>query len=128
MSRLGFDRADVLLPRIQWVHAARGEVLFEEGQPGRSLYLILRGRVRVVNGRDRLDERTVAVLGSGELIGELSLLTGQPRLASVQMLRDTELACISAEVFQAALAQNPHLMWPLTKVLAHRLRTVGPDR
>ena len=46
----------------------------------------------------------------GELIGELSLLTGQPRLASVQMLRDTELACISAEVFQAALAQNPHLM------------------
>ena len=63
MSRLGFDGADVLLPGIQWVHAARGEVLFEEGQPGRSLYLILRGRVRVVNGRDRLDERTVAVLG-----------------------------------------------------------------
>jgi len=60
-------------------------VLFREGEPGESLFIILEGQLQVLMGLDTPDERQLAVFGTGEFIGEMSLLIqGAPALPSVR--------------------------------------------
>jgi lysophospholipid hydrolase len=68
-----------------------GEVLFEQGAKGDSLYLIVSGRVRIVLQSEG-SSRIVSELGHGEVVGEMALLSDMPRLATVSAMRDTHLA------------------------------------
>src|SRR5574341_389137 len=61
----------------------RGTRIFDEGEPGDSLYLIVNGKVRVHKG-----PREVAVLGEGECFGEMAILDNEPRSASITALED----------------------------------------
>ena len=73
-----------------------GTTVFRQGDPGGSLYVIRAGRVRVLkesNGRRRM----VSTLGPGEFFGELAVVTGQPRSATVEVVEDAELLRVPAE-------------------------------
>jgi predicted acylesterase/phospholipase RssA/CRP-like cAMP-binding protein len=73
-----------------------GEVLFKEGEPSDSLYIVISGRLRVVSrATDDQSERLVADLGHGEIVGEMGLVCDEPRSASVVAIRDTNLAKLS---------------------------------
>jgi CRP-like cAMP-binding protein len=60
-----------------------GEIIIQEGDPGRSVYLILHGRVRVFTRDHTARELDLAILGPGEFFGEVSFLTGKPRMSFV---------------------------------------------
>ena len=97
-------------------HAA-GRRVFAEGELGDSLYVILRGQVRVTHGG-----RELAVLGAGEAFGEMAVLDAAPRSATVETLTDTELLAIGSEEFYEVLREQGELAEAVIKLLSARLR------
>jgi len=80
-----------------------GTFVIREGDVGDKFYLIRTGRVAV---RRQSDNKQVATLQEGDFFGEMALLTGQPRNASVETLEPTELYSLSQEQFRLAMAQQ----------------------
>jgi predicted acylesterase/phospholipase RssA/CRP-like cAMP-binding protein len=97
-----------------------GEVLFREGDVGDSLYAIVTGRVRMLVGEPGA-ERPIRDLGPGELIGEMALLTGEPRTATVAAVRDTELYRLTADSVEQYLFSDVSVMRRIMTTLARRL-------
>jgi NTE family protein len=86
-----------------------GEVVLRQGDIADCLYLVVSGRVRVVTGPP--EARTVlAELGPGQIFGEMGLLTGEPRYATVETARDSELARLGATSFHRVIERYPELM------------------
>jgi lysophospholipid hydrolase len=106
------DRAVLraLETELTWVTLRSGETLIRQGDPGDCLYVVISGRLRIVLERDGEEVRTVREVGRGESIGEMALITGEPRAATVYAIRDTEVARLSQAGFDRLLAQHPHAM------------------
>jgi thioredoxin reductase (NADPH) len=86
-----------------------GEVLFVEGEPSESLYVVLAGRVAVVEGYGTDEQRVVRVHGSGRFLGELSLLTGESEFFTAVALEDGEVLVVPMEGLRAVASQDPAL-------------------
>jgi lysophospholipid hydrolase len=108
-----------------------GEILFREGDVGDSLYVVVTGRVRMLAGPPGA-ESAVRDLGPGELIGEVALLTGEPRSGTIVAVRDTELYRLSADSVELYLFNEAPVARRIMTVLARRLargpatRSAGP--
>jgi small-conductance mechanosensitive channel/CRP-like cAMP-binding protein len=98
---------------------AAGEVITRQGQRAHWLYCILEGRVSVRVSVGGL-ESEVATLGAGEVFGEMSLLTGEPRAASAVAITDVECWRLDKEAFQAVLQARPEFAGPIADLLAER--------
>src|SRR5437016_8173321 len=99
-----------------------GEVIVREGAPGVSMYIIKSGLVEVrkkdpTTGFDFL----VAQLSEGAAVGEMSLLTGKPRSATVNTVRQTVLFTLTRADFRNLLTQHPEISLGLARILAERL-------
>src|SRR5215831_1279287 len=77
----------------EWVSLAGGETLFRRGDPGDAAYIVISGRLRVVD--DSAPDRTLSEIGAGETLGEMALLSGERRSATVFAVRDSLLARLS---------------------------------
>jgi putative ABC transport system ATP-binding protein len=80
-----------------------GKNIIREGDPGDKFYLIRQGEVRVRRGPE---QKELAILREGDFFGEMALLTGQPRNASVEAVTDTLLYVLSQDRFRQAIAQQ----------------------
>jgi hypothetical protein len=98
---------------------ARGEVLTRSGAEGHHLYVITSGSVSVC-ADDGVTQAEVAQLHAGEFFGEMSLLTGAPRSATIVALTDVDCYRLDAEVFQRLLAGRADLAEKLAKALRER--------
>jgi CRP-like cAMP-binding protein len=94
-----------------------GTVLTRQGTSGALAYVIAEGRAEVVRGGRRL-----AVLGPGDVVGELSLLDGEPRSATVKALTDMEVLQISAQDLNRLLRKAPAVRRKLLEALSERVR------
>ncbi len=101
------------------VYAPR-ELVIRQGEPGEAMFLISSGEVSVVVGRDGSSTAEVARLRKGSLFGEMSLMTGEPRAATVQAVTETELVVVGKEAFKAIFAEAPELLAEMTRVLVER--------
>jgi CRP-like cAMP-binding protein len=99
---------------------AAGEVPVRQGEPGNSFYIIKNGRVDVVVRKNAGESSVVAALGPGNFFGEMSLLTGAPRTASIQVKEDAEFIVIDKESFGNTLAKNPAIAESLSQILSER--------
>jgi lysophospholipid hydrolase len=100
-----------------------GEVLFRQDDVGDSLYIVIRGRLRASLRDKDGQEVTVADLGSGELVGEMAVVTGESRSASVVAVRDTQLAKLTRSGFEHFMMKHPHAaVETISRKLAQRLR------
>lgn len=118
-SHLSEAEAESLSALARTVLYGAGEAVVKAGEPGDSLFLLCAGRVRVELVRDGRRCR-VASLGEGDCFGEMSLLTGAPRLADVTAETDCELVEISKEAFAVVLRERPELAPLLGEMLARR--------
>ncbi len=113
-----------LARRLRPVPVHAGEVVIRQGELADRLYIVRSGRLRVVvEEEDGL--RTIRELGAGAAIGELALLTGAPRSATVQAVRDGELLELEADVFHALLDRDPALAVAVARTLAAQLQASG---
>lgn len=104
-------------------YAARQPVVWE-GEAGGTLFLSLSGYFKAITaGRDG-KEMLLSIMGPGEVFGELSVLDGQPRSASVITVEAGELASIERPALFELMASSPSLAIGLIEVLAQRVRTL----
>jgi NTE family protein len=110
------------------ISLARGEFLFRQGERADGVYVVRVGHLAVLQD-DSPD--TINTLTRGAVLGELALLSGAVRSASVRALRDTELLKIDKQSFDALLGAEPELALSLTRVLSTQLqasRAIPPAR
>ena len=110
------ERAGLLAVARPVLYAA-GEAIVRQGQAGGSLFVVMRGEAAVtLAGTDG----EVARLRAGDVFGEMSLLTGEPRTATVTGDTDCDLLEIDAEGFRRAVLANPGVLERITAVAATR--------
>jgi len=96
-----------------------GESVVRAGEPGDTCYVVDSGRLSVLVSDGR-EERAVAGLEAGALFGEMSLLTGEPRSATVRVVDDARLVTIAAPAVRSALARSPELTQALAEAATLR--------
>src|SRR5438046_8482260 len=84
----------------------RSEVIFHQGDPGDTLHLVRSGRVKVVLPAETGDEALLAILGPGDCFGELALLDGGPRSASVVAMEPVETLVLGRQDFLVFFRAN----------------------
>ncbi|MEK7325930.1 MAG: mechanosensitive ion channel family protein, partial [Chloroflexota bacterium] len=102
-----------------------GETLVRQGDAGDSLFVIKSGQVRVDVRSESGQVTTVATLDSGDFFGETSLLTGEPRTASVIALAETEVVVVDKADFAEALAADTGILEGLSMALESRMRNLA---
>src|SRR5512137_2376355 len=98
----------------------RGTVLFREGDPGREMYVVQRGRV-CISARVGAVEKVLSTLGQGEFLGEMSILNGAPRSATATCLEDCVLLVVDARTFEAMVRASSEIAVRMIKKMASRL-------
>ena len=93
------------------------QLIFNEGDQGDAMYLIVDGNVKVHSG-----EQVFAELGTRQCFGEMSILDSEPRSASITSLSELTLLKIQREDFAEILAEKPEISLGIIKVLTGRLR------
>lgn len=116
------DESKPLLDSMSTVHLARGEVLFEEGEPGDRLYVIGEGKVKLGRRSGDGRENLMAVLGPGEMFGELSLFDPGPRTLTASAVADATLFELTHAELVRWLERHPAMSKLLLGALARRLR------
>ena len=97
-----------------------GTVLIRQGETGTSMFAILEGAARVSISMTDGEVRDVAVLGGGDIVGEMSLMTGAPRAATVTSLTPVHVLEVTKSSIEPLLAAEPGLLESFGNVLAHR--------
>ncbi len=122
LSALDEPTASKLIESMTPERFERGEVIFHEGRPGDSLYVIVSGKVKL--GRTSADgrESLISILGPGEMFGELSLFDPGPRLTSAMVVADVELISLGNNDLRGFILDHPEVAMQMLAGLAHRLR------
>jgi len=121
-SALDDEAASALGASMDETRLRRGDVLFREGDSGDKLYIVTEGKVKL--GRTSADgrENLLAILGPGQMFGELSLFDPGPRSATVTAVTDTVFASLSHEDLLRWLDGRPVVARGLLAQIAGRLR------
>jgi CRP/FNR family transcriptional regulator len=126
-AALDDEAASTLMQSMAQRHLERGDVLFHEGDQGDRLYVIGEGKIKL--GRRSSDgrENLVAILGPGEMFGELSLFDPGPRTMTATAVAETQLMGIGHDDLSGLLAGRPEVAKVLLGALAKRLRRTNEN-
>ena len=118
------DHVEALADRAGWRFLDAGEWLFHQGDPADELFIVAHGSIELLT--ETPETVLHGIYARGEALGELSLLTGQPRSASARARRDTQLMCIGREDFERLLETQSGFATALVRVLGERLDRSRP--
>jgi CRP-like cAMP-binding protein len=130
-SKLKTEELESLIYLLETEKYKEGDFVFKELEDGNSMFLIISGSVDI---RKTIDEekgtdKSLAILPSGEFFGEMSLLTGENRSASVRVVEDSTLVKISRRKFISLMSKNPKmaalLLGGLVSFISKRLRATS---
>ncbi len=102
---------------------AKGTILCREGEPGHEMFIIQKGKVQV-RKRVGKTERVIAELGDGEFLGEMALLLGMDRSATVEVTEDSKFLVVGPDTFESLLKNSPEIAMKMLKKMALRLRAL----
>jgi CRP/FNR family cyclic AMP-dependent transcriptional regulator len=122
LSALPAELSARLFSKARPVSLSADETLFLAGDAGDGCYRVDDGLLKASILSPTGSERILAIFGTGAVIGELSMIDGAPRSASVTALRDTKLLFVSRASFDAFGTDNPDVYKHLVALLANRLR------
>jgi CRP-like cAMP-binding protein len=111
------------LPQVRLRVYGRGETVVHQGEGGDSLFIVLRGNREV-----RLDGKKVGELSGGEFFGEMSLLTGEKRHATVVAAGEVRLIEVSKEALSPVISSHPSILTGLSECLERRLEQLAAAR
>ncbi len=110
-----------ILEEMEWFSLPGGRKLFRQGDPANALYLVTSGCLAVVMRHADGRETKVAQVHAGETVGEMALISGDPRSATVVAMRDSSLLRIGRDSFEGLIRRHPDAMFHLSKQLVGRL-------
>lgn len=108
--------------RVDWVHLRGGETLFRQGDRGEDVYVVVNGRLRASVTDADGTTRTLDESGRGAAVGELALLTGEPRAATIVAVRDSDLVRLASDAYHEMVDRHPRAMLQIARAAATRLR------
>jgi len=100
----------------------RGETVFRQGEPGECCYVVLSGRLEGRIRHAAADQTTTFAIGAGAVVGEMSLVTGLPRMAEIRTTEATELLKIPAPEFAELLGKHAGLVEQVSLLVAERVQ------
>ena len=121
-SVLPADFAAALFGEARAVALARNQMLFAAGDPCDGCYRIVEGLLKVTAAAPSRRERILAILGPGAIVGELSMIDGAPRSASVTAIRESRLRFVTRAAFETFAQANPQVYRHISALLARHLR------
>ncbi|MDP9237784.1 MAG: cyclic nucleotide-binding domain-containing protein [Chloroflexota bacterium] len=101
---------------------AKGETIVREGETAAAFFMLTKGRVAVVRGDGATRSDILNEINVGGFFGEMSLLDGAPRMASIKALDDTECLVLSRWDFLAELRTTPEIAVAMLPILTQRVR------
>ena len=112
---------------LDWQQLNAGQLLFKEGDPGDSLYVVINGRLRAMAGRSGGASGTSGLevlgeYGQGDCVGELDVISRTARSKTVHAIRDTELVCMPITLFNAITLWHPPVTVQVSRIFARRVR------
>jgi NTE family protein len=121
----GIDEQSVtaIAAELEWFALGGGSVLFAEGDPADSLYILTSGLLGAFRAGPNGEPRLLGRIRPGETAGELALLSGRPRTATVCCLRDSELLRLPKRAFNELAVHHPQAMLKLAQLIVSRLET-----
>jgi predicted acylesterase/phospholipase RssA/CRP-like cAMP-binding protein len=122
LGSLEFAQLEEIAGEAEYVRLAGGETLVEQGEPGDCLYVVLYGRLRASVRQPTGEETRIGEVGRGETVGEMALLTGEPRSATVRAIRDSGLARFSKAACDRLVEQSPRTVLRLAQLIVTRLQ------
>ncbi len=114
-----------LCEEIEWFSLPGGWTLFKEGEAGDATFFVLSGRLGAVTIGPDGEESLLGQISAGEVVGEMALVLGEPRSATVVALRDSELLRLSRETFGHLVDRSLRAQRFLIEILARRLRSAS---
>ncbi|MDP9806249.1 CRP-like cAMP-binding protein [Trueperella bonasi] len=124
-KELGDDERDALLSLMSETTLKRGESLFHEGDAGDRLYVIVEGKVKLSHTSDDGRENLIAILGPGEIIGELSLFDLGARSSTVTAIAPSKFFYLSHKDMMDYIDEHPKMAKSMLRELAKRLRNTN---
>ena len=125
LAPLGEERLALLAEGAHLERFAPGESIVRQGADGETMYVVRSGRARVEVADDHGGTAVVARRGPGEYFGEMTLLTGEPRSASVLAELETEVVTLGRDAFAGILLAEPAVAETLSEVLTRRNMALG---
>jgi CRP-like cAMP-binding protein len=119
------DELDGLIPVARAVVLKNREELFHKGDAGGQVYVIIAGKLKALTTSHAGDDVVFSILGPGEVLGEIALLGGTPRTATVTAIESSELLIIDRRDFLSFLRRHPEVSIKLLEVLAKRIKQVS---
>jgi len=120
---LGKESIDFIVERLKFKTFDAKESICKIGDPGDTMYIIISGAVNIcISGPDGKDEQIVATLGPGDYFGEMALLTGETRSASVITTENCEMFLLYQNDFDVILERFPSISLSMGKIVSKRLR------
>ena len=116
------ESAESLIAQMTTTHMERGDILFHAGDPGDRLYVLGEGKIKLGQSSPDGRENILAVLGPGEMFGELSLFDPGPRTDTATAVAETQVLALSTEQLREYLSGRPQVALTLLAALARRLR------
>src|SRR5688500_1380173 len=112
----------VVADAVERVAVRGGETLMREGEPGDCMYGVVSGRLRAFVRRPEGSSVLVGEIGRGETVGEMALLTGEPRSATVRAIRDSTLLRFHKTTFDRLVEEFPQVSMQLARLIVMRLQ------
>lgn len=121
MDEATFDYIESL---FEWVQIKRGDILYNKGDIGDSLYILINGLLHVIDMERSDPHRVLAVIERGEIVGEMAILSDEIRTAAIHAARDSDLVRLSRDSFENISEKFPQVMMAITRILVDRLKHV----
>ncbi|KAI1431507.1 patatin-like phospholipase [Xylaria sp. CBS 124048] len=128
-------RLTSLLPRLllhidfalEWVQVDAGQVIFNKDEESEAIYLVLNGRLRLVEDKRDGGMNVRAEFGQGDSVGELEVMTESARTGTLHAIRDTELVKFPRTLFNSLAQEHPNITIKISKIIASRMRRMVDD-
>jgi CRP-like cAMP-binding protein len=111
-----------LAGQVQWLSVVRGWTLFSEGDVADDMFVVVSGRLEAFRRNAEGNSELIDKIESGEIVGEIALLSNERRSATIVALCNTELVRLSKQVFEDLASRSPEVMRTIAGVVTTRLR------
>ncbi|KFA60822.1 hypothetical protein S40285_06697 [Stachybotrys chlorohalonatus IBT 40285] len=112
---------------LEWVQVNAGQVVYHEGDESEAIYIVLNGRMRLVEGKKDGGMAARGEFGQGESVGEIEVLTETARSGTLHAIRDTEMVKFPRTLFNSLAQEHPNITIKISKIIASRMRSLIDD-
>ena len=114
--------------QLEWIELDRGQVLFREGDPSDSIYLVVIGRLRAYTEAKSGEQKILREIAQGEIVGEMGFFTQEARSASICAIRNSTIVRIDRPLFESLIKEHPAIMMAIIRRLIARLKSSQEER